>query len=151
MWRMMYYCSIIFAVLFYLTDYFDKRGYLGHRLFHLPLPLNCVLATLAITVAVLGLLLLIKFNRHLIDDRVGLANIMYWYYDEWLKYIVYSSITEEQILKRIEDGLSFKKDRSFLFTFVLIIILSLCVVLFRIFYHPPLGRCPYLEGLGVAV
>ena len=27
MWRMMYYCSVLFAVLFYLTDYFDKRGY----------------------------------------------------------------------------------------------------------------------------
>ena len=151
MWRMMYYCSVLFAVLFYLTDYFDKRGDLGHKVFNFPLPLNCVLATLSITVAVLGLNFLIKFNSHLTDDRVRLASIMYWYFDEWLKYIVYSSINEQQILKKMEDGCSSKKDSFFLVTFVIIIILALCIVLFRIFHPLPLGICPYLESLGVAV
>ena len=151
MWRMMYYCSLLFAVLFYLTDYFDKQGDLGHKLFNLPLPLNCVLATGGIMVAGIGWFFLIKFNNHLTEDRVGLTSIKYWYFDEWLRYIVYSSTSEQEILKKIEEGCSPKKDSFFLAAFVIIIFLALCIVLFRLFYPLPLGTCPYLESFGVPV
>ncbi len=140
MWRMIYYCLVLFAVLFYLADFYGKRGNLEHPLFHLPytnfeVSINHVLFISSLFVAVIGLYFLYNFSRHLKDERVGLANIKYWYFDTWLRYIVYSSLQNlsgQQILERMEKECSNRKDLFYLATFIIVIIAALAIVAFRI-------------------
>jgi len=161
MWRMLYYCLVLFGVLFYLADYFDKKRKLGHIFFDLPCNINfyffswtsvsvaTVLLLFACIVAVIGLYFLWNFSSHLQAERIGVANIKYWYFDTWLRYIVYlplKRIDEQEILKRMEEECSYWKDNLFFFTFGLVIIGALAVVWFRLYYKFPQGICPYLSN-----
>jgi hypothetical protein len=161
MWRMIYYCLVLFGVLFYLADYFDKKKKLGHIIFDLPCNINfyffswtsvsvaTVLLLFACIVVVIGLCFLRNFSYNLQAERVGLANIKYWYFDTWLRYIVYSSlkrIDEQEILKRMEEECSLWKDKLFFFIFAFVIIGALAVVVFRLYYKFPQSICPYLSN-----
>ena len=150
MWRMIYYCLALFGVLFYLADYFDKKRQLDHIFFSwTSVSVATVLLLFACIVVVIGLYFLWNFSSHLQAERIGLANITYWYFDTWLRYIVYSSpkgIDEQEILKRMEKECSYWKDKLFFFTFGLVIIGAFAVVVFRLYYKFPQGICPYLSN-----
>ncbi len=151
MWRMIYYCSVLFGVIFYLTDYCGKKGKLEYLLFHLPrtnigIPINYVLAFFSVMVAFIGVYILFNFNSHLRAEREGQANITYWYLDVWLKYIVClpsEKLNPDEILKRLVKGCALWKDKYFLITVILIILVAFCIVWFHIFYSFPQNVCPY--------
>ena len=160
-WRMIYYCLVLFGVLFYLTDYFHKKNRLGHTFFDLPFSIDfhfftwssvsvaTVLCWFSFIIAGIGFYFLWNFSSHLQAERIGLANIKYWYFDTWLLYIVYSSlkkIDEQKIAQRMVKECSFWKDKFFFFTFVLVIVGALAIVTFRIYYKFPQGICPYLSN-----
>lgn len=76
MWRMIYYCLALFVVLFYLADFYGKRGHLEHPLFHLPyihyeISVGYVLFIFSLFPAIVGVYFLFNFSLHLKNERVG--------------------------------------------------------------------------------
>jgi hypothetical protein len=156
MWRMIYYCSVLFAVIFYLADYCGKKGKLEDLLFQLPynisVSINHVLAIFSGIVAYIGLQFLYNFNCHLRAEREGQANITYWYFDVWFKYMVClpsEKLKPEEILEKLVKGCHLWKDKFFLIIFMLIILGALGIVLFHIYCSFPQAVCPYERVIGV--